>query len=152
MTCVSLTGYSFHKWFPTSTKLLFQGGFNVNFFMSTCFVLTLSWGLLCVGAGWVICFGGVWGEYLWGRTFLLNLQANFTENVSFQQVFCILLRWITVGKGGHTPPLFFLRFSLFLEIQDVPTFHRSMRKAKVLNNSCNQLVYNSYPQSILILD
>ena len=30
------------------------------------------------------------------------------------------------------PP--FLRFPPFLEIQDVPTFHRSIGKAKVLNN------------------
>ena len=53
-----------------------------------------------------------------------------------------------VGKGGHTP--LFLRFSL--EIQDIPTFHRSIKKAKVLNNSCNQFVYNFYRQSILILE
>ena len=55
-----------------------------------------------------------------------------------------------VGKGGHTPP--FLDHPSFLEIKDVPTFHRSMGKAKVLKNSCNQFVYNSYPQSILILE
>ena len=56
-----------------------------------------------------------------------------------------------VGKRGHTPPPF-LRFPPpFLEMQDVPTFHRSIGKAKVLNNSCNQFVYNFYPQSILIL-
>ena len=48
-----------------------------------------------------------------------------------------------VGKGGHTPPSFleqtptFLRFPPppFLEIQDVHTFHRSIWKTKVLNNS-----------------
>ena len=47
------------------------------------------------------------------------------------------------GTGGHTPP--------FLEIQDVPTFHRFLRKTKVLNNSCNQIVYHFYPQSIFVL-
>ena len=49
-----------------------------------------------------------------------------------------------VGKGGHTPP--------FLEIQNVSTFHSSIGKTIVLNNSCNQFVYNFYPQSILILE
>ena len=63
-----------------------------------------------------------------------------------------------VGKGAHTPPPFsrstplFLRSSPFLEIHDVPTFHRSLRKTKVLNNSCNQFVYHFYPQSILVLE
>ena len=33
-------------------------------------------------------------------------------------------------------PPSFLRFPPFLEIQDGPTFHRSLRKTKVLNNSC----------------
>ena len=56
-----------------------------------------------------------------------------------------------IGKGGHTPPPF-LRFPPFLEIQDVPTFHRSIRKTKVLNNSCNQFVNHLYPQSILVLE
>ena len=63
-----------------------------------------------------------------------------------------------VGKGGHTllfldqlpPP--FSKIPPFLKIQDVPTFHRSIGKAKVLNNSCNQFVYNFYLQSILILE
>ena len=54
-----------------------------------------------------------------------------------------------VGKGGHTP---FSKIPHFLEIQDAPTFHRSIGKTKVLNNSCNQFVYNFYPQSILILE
>ena len=55
-----------------------------------------------------------------------------------------------VGKGGHTPP--FLHQPLFLEIQDVPTFHRSFRKTKVLTNSCNQFAYHFYPKSILVLE
>ena len=63
--------------------------------------------------------------------------------------------YFVVGKGDHTPfsrstsP--FLRLPPFLEIQDVPTFHRSLGKTKVLNNSCNQVVYHFYPQSILVL-
>ena len=70
---------------------------------------------------------------------------------------------LIVGKGGHTPPplfwinpppppLFFSKIPPFLEIQDVPTFHRFIGKIKVLNNSCNQYVYNFYPQSILVLE
>ena len=57
-----------------------------------------------------------------------------------------------VGKEGHTPP--FLRFppTPFLKIQDVPSFHRSFRKTKALNNSCNQFLYHFYPQSILVLE
>ena len=42
------------------------------------------------------------------------------------------------------PPPPFSKILPFLEIQDVPTFHRSSRKTKVLNNSCNQFVYNFY--------
>ena len=42
----------------------------------------------------------------------------------------------------------------FLEIQDVPTFHRSIGKAKVLNNSCNQCVLISALKisAVLILE
>ena len=50
----------------------------------------------------------------------------------------------------HPPP--FSNIPPFLEIQDVPNFHRSATKRKVLNNSCNQFVYHVYPQSILILE
>ena len=58
---------------------------------------------------------------------------------------------------SHTPfsrstPPPFSKISPFLEIQDVPTFHRFIEKAKVLNNSCNQFVSNFYPQSILVLE
>ena len=63
-----------------------------------------------------------------------------------------LLCYFIVGKGGHTPPPSFSEIPLFVEIQDVPTFYRFIGKAKVLNNSCNQFVSNSYPQSILVLE
>ena len=70
-------------------------------------------------------------------------------------LFCCLI----VGKvGGSYPPCLdqptpsFLIFPLFLEIQDAPTFHRSIGKTKELNNSCNQYLYNLYPQIILILE
>ena len=47
-----------------------------------------------------------------------------------------------VGKGGHTPLFWinlpFSKIPPFIEIQDVPTFHKSIRKTKVLNNSCKQ--------------
>ena len=52
-------------------------------------------------------------------------------------------------EGGSYPP--FSKILPFLEIQDFPTFHRSFRKTKVLNNSCNQFVYHFYRQSILVL-
>ena len=60
-----------------------------------------------------------------------------------------------VDKEGNTPLFLyqppFLIFPPpplhhFLEFQDVPTFHRSLWKTKVLNNSCNQFVYRFYPQ------
>ena len=54
-----------------------------------------------------------------------------------------------VGKGGHTPPP---PPPPLLEIQDVPIFHRSLRKTKILNNSCNQFLYHFYSQSILVLE
>ena len=72
---------------------------------------------------------------------------------------CILtiLNFMTiVGKGGHTPlfqinaPFSKIPSFPFLEIQDVPTFHRFIGKTEVLNNSCNQFVYNFYPQSIFV--
>ena len=58
---------------------------------------------------------------------------------------------VIVGKGVIPPPLF-SKIPPFLEIQDVPTCHRSIGKTKELNNSCNQFVYNFYPQNILILE
>ena len=67
---------------------------------------------------------------------------------------------IIVGKGvippfsrsAPPPPPSFSKFPPFLEIQDVPTFHRPIGKTKVLNDSFNRFVYNFYPQSILILE
>ena len=41
--------------------------------------------------------------------------------------------------------------SPFLEIQDVLTFHGSMGKTRVLNNTY-QFLYNFYPQSNLTLE
>ena len=56
-----------------------------------------------------------------------------------------------VGKEVIPPP--FLRYPPFLEIQDVPTFHMSLGKTKVLNNSCNQSIsYHFYSQCILVLE
>ena len=53
-----------------------------------------------------------------------------------------------VGKGVGGP---FSDLLPFLEIQDVPTFYRSIGKAKVLNESFNRLLCKFYPQSILTL-
>ena len=61
-----------------------------------------------------------------------------------------------VGKRGHTllfvgqPP--FSKIPPFLEIQDVPTFYRPIRKTKVLNDPFNRFVYKFSPQSILIFE
>ena len=55
-----------------------------------------------------------------------------------------------VGKGGVIR--LFSKIPPFLEIQDALTFHRSIKKTKVLNNSCKQFVYHFYPQSILVLE
>ena len=77
---MSLTGCSFHVRFPTSTKLLFLGGFNDNVFMSTCFVLNLS----CLRAG--LC-GARWvweGNFYW---ICRPLIWHFTEHVRFLWVF-----------------------------------------------------------------
>ena len=49
------------------------------------------------------------------------------------------------------PPFF--KIPSFLEIQDVPTFYRPIRKTNVLNwMTFNRFVYKFYPQSILILE
>ena len=58
---------------------------------------------------------------------------------------------IVVGKEVHTPPPF-SKIPPFLEIQDVPTFYRPIRKTKVLNDFFNPFVYKFYPQSILIVE
>ena len=66
----------------------------------------------------------------------------------------ILLIYLLMSYSKHSLLYFFIvgRSTPFLEIQDAPTFHRFIRKTKVLNNSCNQFVYNFYPQSILVLE
>ena len=78
----------------------------------------------------------------------LKISQNSQENTCAR---------VIVGKGAHnpafsrsTPPLF--KDSPFLEIQDVPTFYRPIGKTKVLKDSFNQLAYNFYPKSILILE
>ena len=72
----------------------------------------------------------------------LSIGWEFMK-VIFQSSSVHVVTWIN-------PP--YSKIPPFLEIQDVPTFYRSIGKAKVLNNSCNQFVYNFYPQSILILE
>ena len=80
--------------FPTSTKVLFQGGFNVNVFMSTCFVLALSSLRAGLCGGWVSDL--LWwdvvrstcgeGKFYW---ICSPLICNFTEHVSFLRLFFI---------------------------------------------------------------
>ena len=51
-----------------------------------CFVLTLS----CLRAGWVICFGGVWGSTCGGENFYWIcrlLICNFTGYMNFLKLF-----------------------------------------------------------------
>ena len=92
---------------------------------------------------------------------ILNVLKSFVHHI---MIWFIIhhqviqnISWLgLVGKGGHSPPFLdqlpFSKIPSFLETQDVPTFHRFIGKTKVLNNSCNQFVYNFYPQSILILE
>ena len=61
---------------------------------------------------------------------------------------CCCIQMSFVGVDQPPPPLFFFKTSLFLQIKDIPTIHRSIGQTKVLNNSFNQFVYNFYPQSI----
>ena len=97
-----------------------------------------------------------------------QLSGRGRESVPFFYV-CVVNQWskqikqfgrkkylTQLVRGVIPPPLFwinppFSKIPPFLEIQDVPTFHRSIGKTKVLKNSFNQFVYNFYPQSILIL-
>ena len=51
-----------------------------------------------------------------------------------QSTLAIGNRVIIVGKGVYPP---FSKIPPFLEIQDVPTFHRPIRKTKVLKDSFN---------------
>ena len=85
-------------------------------------------------------------EYPWNK-----------KNITFTWLSSIGFFWRNiVGKRGHTPPFLdqssFSKIPPFLEIQDVLTFHLFIGKTKVLNNSCNQFVYDFYPQSILGLE
>ena len=52
-----------------------------------------------------------------------------------------------IGKGVIPPP-----FLEIQEIQDAPTFYGPIGKIKVLCESYYRVVYNFYPQSILILE
>ena len=67
-----------------------------------------------------------------------------------------LVIYTIVRKGGHTPPFLdqppFFKIPPFLEIKGGPISLTSIGKTKVLNISCNQFVYNFYPESILILE
>ena len=83
----------------------------------------------------------------WGGT---EQKIKFGGGAKFKGEPKILGGAMNIVGNRLTPP--FLRFPPFLEIQDVPTFHRSFRKTKLLNNSCNQFLYNFYPQIILVLE
>ena len=84
------------------------------------------------------------------RRFSINLKQGGLELPADFSFTSLNEKLFIVGKGGQTP--FFSKIPLFLEIQDVPTFHRFIRKTKVMNNSCKQFVCNFYPQSILVLE
>ena len=56
---------------------------------------------------------------------------------------------VIVGEGVLTPPPFvdqspFSKIPPFLEIQDVPTFYRSIRKTTVLKDCFNRFLHNFY--------
>ena len=86
------------------------------------------------------------------KKLFLEILQNSQENTCARDSFCNEVAGLSiVDKGGHTsPPLF--SDSPFLNIQDVPTFYRAIRKTKVLNESFDQLLHEFYPQSILILE
>ena len=93
-----------------------QRGFNVNVFMSTCFLLTLFYlrASLC-RAGWVVCFGGAWREYMWGSKIFIEFSGSWSAtslsmNVSLPQLFFMYFAevnylpgfcvgWYSGGKG-----------------------------------------------------
>ena len=87
------------------------------------------------------------------------LKNRFFLNHLFNVRTClpILVEPIDLGNSviiflGHLLPPPFSSILPFLELQDVPTFYRPLRKTKVLNNLFNQFVYKFYPQFILILE
>ena len=47
------------------------------------------WGLVCMGAGWVLCFGGLWGEYPWESQIFIEFQV-----VDLQ------LHWVCESSAG----------------------------------------------------
>ena len=75
-----------------------------------------------------------------------SVCLSFCLSLTLTEICCFI-----VGKVGHTPPPLFYD-SPFLEIQDVPIFHRPIAKTKEPNNSCNQFVYNFYHKNNLILE
>ena len=82
-------------------------------------------------------------------------QPSVTFYIETSHLLCAAKQITGFGKEGHTTPpspATFSKIPTFLEIQDVPTFHRPNRKTKVLNDSFNRLVYKFYPQSIFILE
>ena len=114
---------------------------------------------------WPVCSGK--GLYALLQIFRKSFEkktkefSGFTEKCFHNEIFKI--RWQfycnTSSLRKDKPqfirrviPLLFSKNPSFLEIQDVPTFHRFIGKIKVLNNSCNQFVGNFYTQSILVLE
>ena len=63
-----------------------------------------------------------------------------------------LVRGFILTPFCRSNPPFFSKITPFLEIQDVPTLFRIIRKTKVLKDSFNQFADNFYAQSILILE
>ena len=103
---------------------------------------------------WTLTFHNPWYAHV--RVRIRGLQ--YVNVQSFALVWMSLYLVLSFSRPkmfsqlvrGVIPP--FLRFPPLLEIQDIPTFHRSIGKTKVLNNSFTQFVYNFYPQGILILE
>ena len=89
--------------------------------------------------------------YLSQERIILPRRRSLYGPYLWTGVTCLKAAEPIVGKGGggHTPPPLFSDSPPLLDTQGVRTFHRFVGKIKVLNNSCNDFVYNYYPQSIL---
>ena len=89
--------------------------------------------------------------FCWKNLFAVSFFQKVNDYlITYLPTFLLtyLLTYFTLFLDHHP----FSKIPPFLEIEDIPIFHRFIRKTKVLDNPCNHFVYNSYPQSILVLE
>ena len=78
-----------------------------------------------------------------------NSQTT-TDTTKIWKIICLNRSGLIKLVKGVIPP--FSRSTPFLEIHDVPTFYRPIRKTKVLKESFNQLLFKFFQESVLILE